>query len=122
MEPRHVLQSTTYSKSVLRVAAEEATREFANVHYFASYEIISGVARTQPYFAEDRRSIRSEGVDHVMNCFFNLYGEDPETHKDVPEGVKAGTKTTSPMRHSEVVCDEEAFFRAVAETTEAKKI
>lgn len=38
----HVLSATTYSKSVLRVAAEVVTKRFAEIHYFPSYEIITG--------------------------------------------------------------------------------
>src|SRR5208337_3848278 len=41
-ENRHVLVSTTYSKSGLRVAAEETVRRHSNCVYFPSYEIITG--------------------------------------------------------------------------------
>ena len=39
---KHVLSATTYSKSVLRVAAETIYREFDHVDYFPSFEIITG--------------------------------------------------------------------------------
>jgi len=39
---RHVLVATTYSKSVLRVAAEEAAAGNPAVTYFPAYEIVSG--------------------------------------------------------------------------------
>ena len=39
---RHVLVSTTYSKSVLRVAGELLTASFEGVHYFPAYEIVAG--------------------------------------------------------------------------------
>lgn len=41
-EPRHVLVSTTYSKSVLRVAAQTVCDSILGVDYFPSYEIIAG--------------------------------------------------------------------------------
>lgn len=67
-EKRHVLVSTVYSKSVLRVAAETTSRAFDNVAYFPSYEIVaSGMAGD--YFAADRRSVTEEGVAHVMRIF-----------------------------------------------------
>ena len=71
-EPRHVLTSTIYSKSVLRVAAEMLTRAFDHVAYFPSYEIVaSGFAGD--YFAADRRTVTEEGVSHVMRIFAQHY-------------------------------------------------
>jgi hypothetical protein len=74
-EPRHVLSSTTYSKSVLRVAAEELTRKRADVHYFPSYEIITGAFNRGAYFAEDLRSVTEDGVGHVMRLFLRHYAK-----------------------------------------------
>ncbi len=65
---RHVLVSTTYSKSVLRVAAEMLADDPA-VQYFPSYEIITGAFTDGRYFAQDRRSVTQAGVDHVMRLF-----------------------------------------------------
>ena len=42
MEDRSVLASTTYSKAVLRVAAEEVAGRDERVAYFPSYEVITG--------------------------------------------------------------------------------
>ena len=69
-EDHHVLASTTYSKSVLRVAAESVCRRLADVAYFPSYEIITGPQARGGYFADDLRSITAEGVDRVMALFF----------------------------------------------------
>jgi GSCFA family len=65
----HVLSATTYSKSVLRVAAEVLTHQFAHVHYFPSYEIITGAASRGAYYAEDLRNVLEDGVSHVMRVF-----------------------------------------------------
>lgn len=65
-EPQHVLMATTYSKSVLRVAAEQLTH-LRDVYYFPAYEIV--MAAGSEYFAEDRRSIRAHGVRQVMALF-----------------------------------------------------
>lgn len=67
-EPRHVLVSTVYSKSVLRVAADMVARAFENVAYFPAYEIVAG-GFAGDYFAEDRRSVTEQGVAHVMRVF-----------------------------------------------------
>ncbi len=79
MEDRHVLQSTTYSKAVLRVLAEDMRRRYENVEYFASYEIATGTYNAQRYFQEDKRNVTPEAIDHVMWSFFrNFTDEDPE--------------------------------------------
>src|SRR5205823_3059266 len=67
---RHVLVSTTYSKSVLRVAAQQLTESLDGVHYFPSYEIVTGNFSRGAYFADDLRSILEPGVEHVMSLFF----------------------------------------------------
>ncbi|MBK1720030.1 GSCFA domain-containing protein [Thiocystis violacea] len=66
----HVLTATTYSKSVLRVAAETLCQELDNVFYFPSYEIITSIASRGGYFADDCREVTKEGIDHVMRVFF----------------------------------------------------
>ena len=65
----HVLSATTYSKSVLRVAAETVRRSFDNVHYFPSYEIITGAFSRGAYYAPDLRNVLEDGVAHVMRLF-----------------------------------------------------
>jgi hypothetical protein len=72
-EPRHVLTSTIYSKSLLRVAAQQLMEKFSFVDYFPSYEIISGPATAGHYYSEDKRNIRPEGVRHVMAVFARHY-------------------------------------------------
>lgn len=66
---RHVLVSTAASKAVLRVAAERLSK-LPDVAYFPAYEIITTPSAAGGYFAEDLRSIREEGVEHVMRIFF----------------------------------------------------
>lgn len=67
--PQHVLLSTTYSKSVLRVVAEETCMNFPDVHYFPSYEIITGNYNRGSYYKKDYRTVKQDGVDHVMRLF-----------------------------------------------------
>lgn len=68
-EDQHVLAATTYSKSVLRTVAQTLANAFDHVHYFPSYEIITGPHAQGRYFEPDLRSVRQEGVDHVMRVF-----------------------------------------------------
>lgn len=65
----HVLAATTYSKSVLRAAAQEIAEDHHDVFYFPSYEIIMGAPAAARYFAEDMRNVTEEGVAHVMTVF-----------------------------------------------------
>ena len=76
-EPQHVLVATTYSKSVLRVAAQAATDRYAHVDYFPSYEIITASFSRGAYFAADLREVEAAGVSHAMRCFFRNYLQQP---------------------------------------------
>lgn len=67
-EPRHVVSATSYSKSVLRVAAEQLT-QLPLVYYFPSYEIVTGGGPS--WLAADRRSVLEPVVSHVMSLFFS---------------------------------------------------
>jgi hypothetical protein len=102
-ENRHVLTSTTYSKSVLRVAAEEVARDRSNIWYFPSYEIITGNFNRGAYFDDDLRSIKPEGIDHVMRLFF--------AHGAVPAVTQPGAEDGDDEADEllELVCDEEAI-------------
>jgi hypothetical protein len=75
---QHVLAATTYSKSVLRIAAETMRRQFANVHYFPAYEVVTGAYNRGAYFADDLRSVREEGVAHVMRLFMEHASDKSE--------------------------------------------
>ena len=69
-EDRHVLVSSIYSKSALRVVAEMTVQAAAgNVVYFPSYEIIVGPHARGSYFAQDLRDVTPAGVNHVMKIF-----------------------------------------------------
>lgn len=72
----HVLPATIYSKSVLRVAAEEAARGADGVTYFPAYEIVTGPQAPEAFFAPDRRSVSEAAVETVMRCFLAHCGAD----------------------------------------------
>jgi hypothetical protein len=66
---RHVLTATTYSKSVLRVAAGEITAKDLRVNYFPAYEIVTGPQAPETFFERDRRNVSREAIDVVMGAF-----------------------------------------------------
>lgn len=75
-EKRHVLVSNTYSKSALRVVAEEIAQSFPAVEYFPSYEIITGAHAKARFYEDDLREVSAEGVAHVMSIFTRHYLAD----------------------------------------------
>ena len=101
-EDRHVLVSTTYSKSVLRAAAEEVVLQNEDVAYFPSYEIITGAFNRGAYFEDDLRSVRAEGVEHVMSLFLSHYTDTTSIRPETAGSIVA--REAEAGMH--VVCDE----------------
>ena len=105
----NVLSATTYSKSLLRVAAETLRRQHDNVHYFPSYEIITGAFSRGAYYADDLRNVLETGVCHVMGLFMQHATDRRRT-----ETAAASTGKTSDSKRLyeraqelvEVECDE----------------
>jgi hypothetical protein len=67
----HVLLASTYSKSVLRVVAEQVSNQLKDVLYFPAFEIITGPQAPYEYFERDRRNVSEIGVAEVMNSLLN---------------------------------------------------
>lgn len=65
----HVLAATTYSKAVLRVAAQEVADELPDVFYFPSFEIITGPQARGRFYADNLREVTPAGVAQVMAVF-----------------------------------------------------
>lgn len=106
-EPRHVLESTVYSKAVLRVAADEARARYDDVFYFPSFEIITSPASCGRYYADDLRQVTKLGVDHVMRVFEDHF-VSPSQEREAPVDLGATI-----FESDDVVCDEEAIERAM---------
>lgn len=111
---QHVLTATTYSKSVLRVAAEMLTSRFRHVHYFPSYEIITGAFSRGAYYADDLRNVVEAGVSHVMRLFMNHATGDVAASeaeiRDVPAKLDSSEDHRAlATKLVEVECDEAAL-------------
>ena len=120
----HVLTSTVYSISVLRVAAEMLSRSLRDVSYFPAYEIVTTGRDGVPYFAADRRSVTEDGVAHVMRVFMKHYvrAHDPNILRRVMSSLLPPRDEPAPASPAEamqaalqVMCDEEALDWAKAE-------
>ncbi len=112
---RHVMVATSYSKSVLRVAAERLSHEWRGVAYFPSYEIITGHYHQGRYFAPDLRSVTDEGVNHVMRLFLHHYlGLQPAASGIAhlsPAAPAMDRRTEELIKVTQTHCDEEALCR-----------
>ena len=117
---QHVLTATTWSKAVLRVAAEQVSRALEACDYFPSYEIVLGPQAGGRYLAADLRSVTSEGVAQVMRCFAAAYlpasAETPVTPGDAPAilpSASAGTEAPATLSSvvADLICDEEELAR-----------
>jgi hypothetical protein len=73
---RHVLAATSYSKSVLRVAADQVVRRQTDVAYFPAFEMVLRPQRSSSPFAEDLRTVREPVVAEVMSGFRAAYIHD----------------------------------------------
>jgi hypothetical protein len=111
----HVLSATTYSKSVLRVAAGMLRQQFDDVHYFPSYEIITGAFNRGAYYAPDLRNVLETGVSHVMRLFMAHAADQGVTAPLPPSGGHKADAVDRRMELAaqliEVECDEVALDR-----------
>jgi hypothetical protein len=124
-EDRHVLVSTTYSKSALRVVAEMIQNSHDGVAYFPSYEIITGPHARSRYYAEDLREVTPAGVAQVMSLFKLHYlttddrgvASATQERQHLPRAAgfdEVENATRVAVRHSMrqlqgVICDEESL-------------
>lgn len=93
-EPCHVLVSTTYSKSVLRVAAETLQQRNNFVAYFPSYEIITGNFNRGAYYDGSLRDVTEDGVSHVMRLFLK---HATVVHSSVQASAQTGVPASDPL-------------------------
>lgn len=110
----HVLGATTYSKSVLRVAAEMLRKAHDYVHYFPSYEVITGAYNRGAYYAKDLRNVTETGVSHVMGLFLKhatggTGAVQPQATASKPDAASDFLKRSESF--VEVECEEAALDR-----------
>ncbi|MEA2839134.1 MAG: hypothetical protein QOF41_464 [Methylobacteriaceae bacterium] len=107
----HVLAATSYTKSVLRVAAEQAACQNEEVFYFPFYEIVTGPQAPKNLFEQDFRSISPEALEMVMSIFFASceVGEPVRVEASpVSEGLSTSGLVDLSSRLSALECEEAA--------------
>ena len=97
----HVLAASTYSKSVLRAVAGALAHAATEVDYFPSYEIIASHPSRGAFFDTNLRTVAPDGVDAVMQTFFDAIGADAS------RPVEAGTGSQlEDIEDNDTVCEE----------------
>lgn len=104
-EQRHVIVSTVYSKSVLRVAAQAAADAHQWVDYFPSFEIMTSGSTAGRYFEDDYREVSSAGVAHAMRCFVSHYVKG----KPLSDAAIQASYRPHGYGGDGIICDEEAI-------------
>jgi tetratricopeptide (TPR) repeat protein len=72
----HALVANCFSKAVLRVACDRLVREFDNVDYYPSYEIITSFGSQA--FVDDNFHVRWELIEAVTQHMIDAYGRSPK--------------------------------------------
>jgi hypothetical protein len=83
----HVLVATAYSKSVLRVAADQVAAAMPGITYFPAYEIVSGPQAPDDFYDTDRREVTPKAVGVVMNALLAV----SERRDDMPALERNGS-------------------------------
>lgn len=94
----HVLAASMYSKSALRVAAQEVTWAMPCVRYFPAYEIVCGPQAPGDFFVANRRVVSRAAIDAVMAAFLALCGL----------GTPADAEIALSAAIARIACEEEA--------------
>jgi len=102
-ENQHVLMSNTYSKSVLRIAAETVSKEVPNVIYFPAFEIITSSFSRGRYLDANLRTVNQLGINHVMNIF----------HKHFLGGTSKKKIFLGSNQAEEIICDEDFIIKSI---------
>lgn len=113
---QHVLVATTYSKSVLRAVAGDASQRWQHVDYFPSYEIVTAPAYEGRFFAANKRSVLEEGVSFVMKHFFKSYARRHQYVGPVPNIETATHFEPDQTADQDIVCEEEILAAFGPET------
>jgi hypothetical protein len=99
-QDKHVLISTSYSKSVLRAVAGKVCDEHDFADYFMSYEIFNAAQSFGQYLSEDLRDISPRGLGTVMDTFASMFlgrqGEDNVTAPSQSPEAKTAVQPSAP--------------------------
>lgn len=102
----HVLTATTYSKSVLRVAAGRLCERHPHIAYFPSYEMVTAPWSRGIFFDSNLRTVNRAGVEVIMKTFLRHHRLD---------AVPGCSQTRAPTsNHIDEIACEEALLESFA--------
>lgn len=109
-QSRHVLLSTSYSKSVLRAVAGRLVDISPFVDYFPSYELFSLAQSFGQFLASDLRDVSPRGVLVTMQLFVKMFfASQPDHCVDFPTNspsASSGELSPRVANFVDVECDE----------------
>lgn len=112
---KHVVVSTTYSKSVLRAVAGAVSDTWDSVDYFPSYEIITAPSFRGMFYDPNMRTVSGRGVDFVMSHFIAGISDSATDGASIDASKPAPAEKTSPVETAleaeadvdDIKCEEE---------------
>jgi len=107
---RHVIESNSAVKAILRAAADEITQTRPGIAYFPSYDLATVSPNVPRFYRDDTRRITSAGIDQTMRIFFEHFTEREE--EATPAKVARLDVAAETQANSKVICDEEAIDAA----------
>jgi hypothetical protein len=100
----HVLIATMRSKSILRAVAADAVSSSDFVDYFPSFEIVSSFPYGRIFYEANLRSVKPDGVAHVMNLFFDELAR--KSGAPPPQPRAARSREEQYLDDADEVCEE----------------
>ncbi|MGG5820737.1 GSCFA domain-containing protein [Falsiroseomonas sp. HW251] len=104
----HVLAATIYSKSALRVVAEEVTLALPWARYFPAYEIVTAPQAPADFFGPDRREVSRQAIDAVMGAFIGACEGTPAPAAPVAPPEPAPAENAVAALIARIECEEAA--------------
>jgi len=117
-EKQHALVANTYSKSAIRAAIGEVSRQYDFVDYFPSYEVVIGGHSRGRYVESDLRTVTDEGVVRVLQLFSKHYLRS-ESQMVLVEDRSSGLafRAGEAASVARIICDEELLNNAARPAT-----
>jgi len=109
-ENRHVIESNSAVKAILRAAADEVVRSRPNIAYFPSFDLATVSPNVSRFYRPDTRRITSAGIDQTMRIFFKHLTTQSSQSAAV-RALKLDIAVEAET-NNRVVCDEEAIETA----------
>ncbi len=104
----HVMVATMASKSILRAVTAKLTKQFDDIVYFPSYEIIVNPWIAGINYEENLRSVKPDAVSQVMKIFMESISDS----SDLNEGESKNNNSVMINSDIDVLICEESILEA----------